>query len=167
MIAPVSLLPGAANDARAPRPVYFQTRASAIHYARKLAQNESRDSLVTAVRFVENAFTPAGGGRCFAVELAAPGDDYQVRELSPAELARRVQTGMRATVERLLADADRWAADAEKSRFGSVRAEFFRYARNSREQAREIETQLTVASVRKVEEPFYSSERDSRAEASR
>jgi hypothetical protein len=164
---PVALQPLAANDGRTPRSVYFTTKSGAESYARRQARAESPTNTITGVPFVSGLFRPVEGGKAFEVRLAQFGD-FEVREVTEFELVRRQQAGMRAEVERRTDEAARWQADGDKSRMGSVRAEFHRYARECRERAREIETQLTIAGVRQVgAEPITSSERDSREAASR
>lgn len=167
MSAPVAMQPGAANDARPPRPAYFATQGGAEFYARSQARAESPTGTITGVPFVSGLFRAVEGGKAFEVKLK-PFGDFEVREVSEFELVRRQQAGMRAEVVRQTERAHQWEADADASRMGSVRAEFRRYARECREAARELEAQLTIAGVRQVgAEPITSSERDNRTEASR
>jgi len=159
---PVSLLPGAANDAHPARPVYFTTREGAESYARGQAREESPTRTITGVPFVSGLFRPVEGGKAFEVRLAHFGD-FEVREVSEFELVRRQQAGKRAEAERQRERAVEWDLAADKSRMGSVRDEFRRYARECREAQRELETQLTISGVRQIgAEPVTSSELDNR-----
>lgn len=157
-----------AND-NASRPREYYSRDSAKSAAIQAARRISPTGLALCVKFVRGAFVPDGGGQCFAIQPSPglnPYDHHVVVELNPGELHRRQQLGMRAAVAEHCRQADKWDELAKVSRMGSVRGMYFTQARLSREAAREIEAQLTVSTV-PDSEPFYSSERDSRAVGSR
>jgi len=166
-VNPVALQPAAANDARPSRPTYFTTRDGAESYARRLARGESPTATITGVPFVRGLFRPIEGGKAFEVRLAHFGD-YEVREVTQLELARRQQAGMRADVARLIAQAEEYEAKAATTRMVSLKEQRLRYARSARQQAREIALQLTISLARPAEgladdiEPRFSGERDSR-----
>jgi hypothetical protein len=153
---------------RSARPVFFQTAGSATSFATRCAQHESPTGMARQLEFVPCAFQAKEGGRVFFVESAAPSDDYAVRELSPAEVTRREQRGIRGAIERCLEKAK--AHDAAAAIGGrAVRALHERYARDERGTARELELRLLVSGVRPAAtlgddtEPTFSAERDARS----
>jgi hypothetical protein len=161
------MLPGAANDARPARPVYFQTPGGAQTHAKRLAMAESPVGLAHPVKYVHNAWRATGAATVFIVEsVAAQSDDYVVREASAAEILRAQQAGIRAEVERLYEHARMEDAAADRARPGSCFVLMHtKWAANARNEARELETLLTVSRVRDCagdDEPIFSSERDNR-----
>jgi hypothetical protein len=161
------MLPGAANDARPARPVYFQTPGGAQTHAKRLAMAESPVGLARPVKYVHNAWRATGAATVFIVEsVAAQSDDYVVREASAAEILRAQQAGIRAEVERLYEHARMEDAAADRARPGSCFVLMHtKWAANARNEARELETLLTVSRVRDCagdDEPIFSSERDNR-----
>jgi hypothetical protein len=161
--APVSMLPGAAN-ARPARPVYYQTVGGAQTHAKRLAMAASPVGLATPVKYIHNAWRATGAAAVFVVRSAAP--DYVVREASADEILRAQQSGIRAEVERLYEHARMEDAAADRARPGSCFVLMHsKWAANARNEARELETLLTVARVRDCagdDEPLFSSERDNR-----
>jgi hypothetical protein len=164
--APIALQPGASNDARPSRPVYYQTVGAAQTHAKRLAMAASPVGLATPVKYVHNAWRATGAAAVFVVQSAAPGDDYVVREASAAEILRAQQSGIRAEVERLYEHARMEDAAADRARPGSCFVLMHtKWAANARNEARELETLLTVSRVRDYagdDEPLFSSERDNR-----
>ena len=143
MSAPVATLPAAANDARQPRPVYFQTPTGAERHAVKLAMGASTDGLARPVDFVPRTFL--GGSRFFCAESAAPSDDYVVRELSAAEVTRRQQAGIRGAIERCGHELKSHVLAAQVAKPGSCFERIhLERAAQVRGRIRELETRLTV-----------------------
>ena len=166
---PASLQPAAANDSRPARPTYFTTKQGAESHARRLAADESPTRTTTGVPFVPDLFRPVEGGKAWEVKLAHFGD-FEVREVSLLELARRQQAGMRADIAKLIAQAEGYEAKAASTNpsMASLKQQRLRYARSARGEAREIELQLTISLARPAGdladeiEPRFSGERDSR-----
>jgi hypothetical protein len=159
---PVSLQPPSANDARAPRPVYWQTSGAAVSHAKRLAMAASPVGLATAVKFVSNAWRATGAAAVFVVESCQPGDDYVVREASAAEIHRAQQAGIRSEVARLYEHAATEDAAADRAKTATFVKMHSKWAADSRNRARELETSLTVSGVYDCAEPIFSAERDSR-----
>src|SRR6478609_1135142 len=105
---PVSLQPGAAND-RPSRPTYFTTKQGAESHARRQAAAESPTATTTGVPFVPGLFRPVEGGKAWEVKLAHFGD-FEVREVTQFEIARRQQAGMRHDIAKLIAQAEGYEA---------------------------------------------------------
>lgn len=145
--APTSTLPLPSNDARPSRPTYFQTPAGASAFALRSAQQESPNRSARQLEFVRNAYQATEGGKVYAVESAAPGDEYVVRELPASEVERLQQAGIRHAVERCLDKAAAHELAAGIMRPGAVHAMHKREAQLERDRARELETRLTVAVV--------------------
>jgi len=164
---PTALLPQPAN-ARPARPVYFQTPGGAESHAKRRAMAESPVGLASPVKYVRNAWRAAGGSAVFVVEsVAAQSDDYVVREATAAEILRAQQAGIRAEVERLYEKAREEDAAADRARAACFVLMHSKWAANARNEARELETLLTVSGVHRCvplddSEPVLSSERDSR-----
>lgn len=140
-------MPANSNDAPASRPVVFQARSTAERYAIKCAMAFSRENLATPVEFVEGAFTPKGGGRCFAIE-PAPMGEWSVVELSAVEVTRRQQAGIRyaiALLQEKAREETRAALAAKTPTFVRVHA---KWAREARIEVRELELRLQVSGVR-------------------
>jgi hypothetical protein len=118
---------------------------------------------------VRNLFRAVEGGRAWEVKMAQFGD-FEVREVTEHEIVRRQQAGMRADVVRLLEQAVEYEAKAAATKpgFESLRQQRLRYAREARDEARQIELQLTISGVRPTAalvsdiEPLFSGERDAR-----
>lgn len=144
MSAPVATLPLADNDARpSSRPTYFQTHGGASAFALRCAQQESPNRSARQLEFVHNAYQATEGGKVYAVELAAPGDDYVVRELPASEVERLQQAGIRHAVERCMDKAAAHELAAGIMRPGAVHAMHKREAQLERDRARELERRLT------------------------
>ena len=133
-----------ANDSRPARPVFFQTASGADRQAIRLASAASTDGMARPVEFVRGVYQ--GGQKHFSAESAAPSDDYVVRELPAAEVARRQQAGIRAAIEKCghEIDAHKRASEIAKpgSRFEHIHLERIEQVR---ERVRELELRLTVA----------------------
>lgn len=133
-----------AND-NAARPVYFQTRASAESHALRLARAASPSGRVPMSRLLPGIYQAAEGGPAYEVR---PGEiDWLVREVPADELARRIQSGIRNEVDRLLEQASVAAARAKQLLGSSFSARHTKDAAQYRERARELETKLTVSAV--------------------
>ena len=147
MTRPVATLPAAANDGRPSRPVYFQTRASAAAYAARCAMHGANGGTYrTPCRDVYQA---ADGSVAFLAYLAAPGDDYAVREVSLAEVERMAQGELRTKIAYLYQEAERRDRAAHDARPGSCFERIHREcARMARDEARELELGLTLSAVR-------------------
>jgi hypothetical protein len=165
---PVSMRPAGANDSRPSRPIFFQTPGGASAFALRCAVHESPTRTARALEFVQNAFQAKEGGKVFLFESAAPSDDYVVRELTPSEVGRRQQAGMRAAIAALYERAEQELKASAAAKTSTFRCMHLKWARELQGQARDIELQLVVAFARKCdeEEPITSSERDSRVELS-
>ncbi len=134
-------LPG--NDSRPARPEFFQTPTSADTYATRRAMASSTDGLARPVEFTRGIYQ--GGSHYFAVESAAPSDDYVVRELTVAEVTRRQQAGIRAAIERCGHELKSHQLAAGIAKAGSCfeRIHLERVAQ-VRERVRELELRLIV-----------------------
>ncbi len=139
--------PLAANDARPARPVVFQTHGSAQAHALRLARAESPAERAERVEWVAGlgCYRAAEGGTAFEIGLDTCGGDFVIFALSPTEVARRQQAGIRAAIAEHEAEAVTWDERVAKSRMGSVQAEFRRYAAESRAAARSLELLLVLA----------------------
>ncbi len=164
---PAALKPLAENDARPVRPVLFQTRASAIGYAKRLACHESRIQRFHSVDFVTDAFQGAEGGKVFQVVMATV--DWEVRELSTVDFERQRQSGIRFAIDTCKTKAASHDSAAYLSMpGGAVEALHVRGAKEERQRIRELELLLTVSLARPGgdladdAEPVLSAERDSR-----
>lgn len=134
-----------AND-NAARKVYYQTKSGAESQCIRLARAESASGLVPTLRYVPGVFQAAEGGRAFE---AFPGElDWFVREVPAAELARRIQSGIRREVDRLLEEAGHAAARAKALLGSKYAARHVREAAAYRDRARALETELTVSVAR-------------------
>lgn len=138
------------NGSSPSRAPIFTSRASAEAHAIRSAQRLSRTSMACPVEYVPGAYTPQGGGACFAVEaIPGPLGESTVRELSPAEVSRRQQSGIRAAIighnDKALAH-DAAAAIARQG--GAVYRLHRRYANEERNAARELALRLFVSGVR-------------------
>jgi hypothetical protein len=161
--------PLASNDTGRTRPIYFTTKQGAESHARRQARADSPTATITGVPFVRNLFRAVEGGRAWEVKMAQFGD-FEVREVTEHEIVRRQQAGMRADVVRLLEQAVEYEAKAAATKpgFESLRQQRLRYAREARDEARQIELQLTISGVRPTAalvsdiEPLFSGERDAR-----
>jgi hypothetical protein len=134
-----------ANDNSA-RPVVFQTRAGAEAHCLRLARAGSPSGRVPTLRYVPGVYQAEEGGKAYEVR---PGTiDWLVREVPADELARRVQSGIRGEVDRLLECAGIAAARASQLLGTSFSARHTKDAAQYRERARALETELTVSAVR-------------------
>lgn len=134
------------------RKVHYQTKAGAESHAMRLARAESPSGLVPTLRYVPGVFQAAEGGRAWE---AFPGEiDWFVREVPPAELARRAQAGIRREVDRLIEAAQFSAKRASELIAGGKPASdcFVRMRQNEaaeyRDRARALETELVVSIAR-------------------
>lgn len=122
----------------------FRTRDGAVQHAHYLAR-ENGKGLSSGVPFAPGVYRAVEGGKAFEVSLTHI--DWQVIEVDEAALARTVQRNMRLAVEQLNGEAKLEDAKSEKAASDT----FVRYHRTEaarlRAQARDIETQLTVARV--------------------
>jgi hypothetical protein len=146
--APVATLPLPDNDAKPSRPVYFTNKTSAVAFASRCARQASKSGIYELVRFVPEAFQPVEGGVAFQATLGVV--DWEVRAVAPAELARLVEAGIRAAVQKHLNKAAAHELAAGIMRPGAVHAMHKRYAAEERDLARQTELLLTVAPVRRV-----------------
>ena len=165
MSAPVSMLPGAANDARAPRPTVYQTTHGAQLAAQRAARNESPVQLCQRVIDLGqlNAWAAVDGDARFIVELDTIGGDWTVRAISAAEVTRLQQAHLRGRVVDYLEEAERCTVEAlKRPRESAVRGELLRRAAEMRGLSREVELKLILGAV--IDCDVASCERDSRVE---
>lgn len=135
-----------AANTNAARSVAFQTKRGAEAHAIRCAREESPTRRCSAV-----AYRAVEGGRVFQFALGPV--DWEVREIPAAELPRLVQSGIRAAIQAC-----------------EVRAQASDLAAEQRDQARALETKLTVSQVRRVvsdEDAFEASNRALPAELQR
>lgn len=150
MSAPVATLPAAENDSRPARPVCYVNRAGAVAHMWRAARQASPSGTYHAVEFVDDTYQPTEGGTAYRVALGPL--DWEVREVSPVELERLVQSGIRSAVEGCYRRAKACDYLAKTVKFGgAVHRMHLSSAAQERNRARELELKLTVTSVRVVE----------------
>lgn len=138
--------PQAANDSRPERSVFFQTFEGARSEARRRARHESPSGTTTGVPFVKGVFTRyEPGGRVFEARVSDV--DYEVREVPPAELARRVESGKREAVKQCISQAEELERMADGCRIASIAEHRRIEAKRLRSEARDIEATITVSEV--------------------
>lgn len=157
MSAPIAALPATDNDSRPARPVCFTNSASAVAYASRSARLASPSGIYVAVEFQTNTFQPREGGTAYQVALGVL--DWEVLEVAPTEVARRVQAGLRAAIERCNSEtkAHDLVANAAKpgSSYQRMHAE---KAAAVRGRARELALRLTVGVARALTPSAWSDE---------
>jgi hypothetical protein len=117
---------------------------------------------VTGVEFAPGVLRAFEGGVGFAV-IPAIADDYELVELSAADIELRVQAGIRYAVLECYEAAAKEDLAATKAKATCFKLMHGKWAAEHRERARELERRLTLSSVRRVNpEPITSSERDAR-----
>ncbi|HYQ47096.1 MAG TPA: hypothetical protein VER11_34235 [Polyangiaceae bacterium] len=164
---PPALLPAAANDARPFRAVY-QTHDGARSAAQRAARAESPVNLCERVIDLGGieVWAAIDGDARFIVELDTIGGDMIARPISLTEVARRQQAHLRSEAAGYLEEAARCTAEAlKRPETSAVRRELLRRAVEMRDWARRTELKVILGTV--IDCELTSSERDSRAEASR
>jgi hypothetical protein len=140
-------------------PVYYRTLGSAEHHCQRMARETSPTRTVKTIPYLDHSWQAREGGPVFVAELAAE-RDYSAREMPAAEVTRRVQSAMRYAVAEHYERAAAHDVAASLTRMGSVRNMHLGCADGERKLAREIETRLTINTVRavssqpQVTEPF-------------
>lgn len=133
------------ND-NAARAVAFQTKRGAEAHAIRSARQESPTRRCAALEFVDNAYRAIEGGPVFQFALGPV--DWEVREIPAAELPRLVQSGIRAAIQACEVRAQASDLAADMLRPGALQSMHRRHAAEQRDQARALETKLTVSTVR-------------------
>lgn len=132
--------------------MFFTTKAGAVAHAARSARFASPSGIYVAVQHVADTYQPTEGGKAYRVELAAPGDDYVVHEVSAVELARLVQSGLRAAITLCEEKAKAHDLAAGIMKPGSAVCRLHtRNAAEERDRARELETLLTVSAAKPVQ----------------
>ena len=141
---PAALQPLPENTPRPPRPACFTNRGSAVAYMWRAARMASPSGEFEVVPFLADTFRPIEGGEAFHVSLGRL--DWEVTEISAAEVERRVQAAIRRRVDghTVKARAHELAAGIAKSGSCFERMHL-QHAAGERSSARELELLLTVA----------------------